>query len=396
MTLPELRFPGFKSEWQKDKLNGVIKSIDAGWSPQCEEYPATLQEWGVLKTTAIVWEGFNENENKKLPFKLAPKKEMEVQANDILITRAGPRNRVGVTVHVDNVRPKLMLSDKIIRIRVSDDHSSKFFAILLANNNAQQQLFSKSSGLATSQTNISQEILLGTALIFPKLPEQKRIASFFTAIDKRVKLLRQKKILMEEYKKGVMNQLLSQERRFKNETGKAFPKWERQTLEAIVKIKKGEQLNKEELTGSGKYPCINGGVLPSGYTDKFNSFKDTITISEGGNSCGYVNFLTTNFWSGGHCYTLSVLDETKTDNTFIFQCLKNKEKEIMRLRVGSGLPNIQKKALQEFTIDIPSSIKEQRQIGAFLSAIDEKLTFVQIQIEQTEQYKNGLLQQMFC
>jgi type I restriction enzyme S subunit len=66
-NVPVLRFPGFAGDWRVDKLKSLIVSIDSGWSPQCEEYPASEDEWGILKTTSVVWEGFNEKENKKLP-----------------------------------------------------------------------------------------------------------------------------------------------------------------------------------------------------------------------------------------------------------------------------------------------------------------------------------------
>ncbi|MBU2951415.1 hypothetical protein KO493_11980 [Tamlana agarivorans] len=52
--VPELRFPEFEGEWGKNILKTRIDSIDSGWSPQCEEYPAFNEEWGVLKTTAVV------------------------------------------------------------------------------------------------------------------------------------------------------------------------------------------------------------------------------------------------------------------------------------------------------------------------------------------------------
>jgi len=66
-------------------------------------------------------------------------------------------------------------------------------------------------------------------------------------------------------------------------------RWNIKELEELSDIVKGEQLNKIDLTESGAFPCLNGGINPSGYTDKFNSEANTITISEGGNSCGYVN-----------------------------------------------------------------------------------------------------------
>ena len=91
---------------------------------------------------------------------------------------------------------------------------------------------------------------------------------------------------------------------------------------------------------------MNGGIEPSGYYDKYNTMPNTISISEGGNSCGYIQFNTVPFWSGGHCYTLQNIKEGYS-NLFLYHYLKAREKEIMALRIGSGLPNIQKKDLEK-------------------------------------------------
>jgi type I restriction enzyme S subunit len=166
-------------------------------------------------------------------------------------------------------------------------------------------------------------------------------------------------------------------------------------LGKVCEVKKGKQLNKEELTETGEYPCINGGINLSGYTDKFNSLENTITISEGGNSCGYINFFKVKFWSGGHNYSIEINNTEETDNDFLFQLLKYNETEIMKLRVGSGLPNIQKKDLVAFPLVFPISKEEQTKIANFLSAIDDKINHCQSQIANTEVWKKGLLQGMF-
>ena len=188
-----------------------------------------------------------------------------------------------------------------------------------------------------------------------------------------------------------MQQLFSQQLRFKDDKGKDFPDWEERKLGEVVLITKGQQLNKETLSLEGNYPCQNGGIEPSGYTDDFNTHENTITISEGGNSCGYVNYMTTKFWCGGHCYALT---EVKLENKFLYQYLKYYQGEIMNLRVGSGLPNIQKSTLSNFKIYKPY-LEEQQKIATFLSAIDVRIEVVNKQIEQSKTFKKGLLQQLF-
>ncbi len=100
--------------------------------------------------------------------------------------------------------------------------------------------------------------------------------------------------------------------------------WELKKIGKIANIKKGHQLNKLDMISNGKYPVINGGIEPSGYINNFNTQENTITISEGGNSCGYVNFISTKFWCGGHCYKL---ENIQIDKKFLFFLLKNEEKK---------------------------------------------------------------------
>lgn len=115
-------------------------------------------------------------------------------------------------------------------------------------------------------------------------------------------------------------------------------------------------------------------MTPSGYTETFNTKANTISISEGGNSCGFVAFNTQNFWSGGHNYTLL---QTKLDVEFLYQNLKKLEPTIMGLRVGSGLPNVQKSRLSEVAVSYPSKIAEQRKIATYLTSLDNLITLHQ-------------------
>lgn len=166
--------------------------------------------------------------------------------------------------------------------------------------------------------------------------------------------------------------------------------WKSNKLGAICKVQKGVQFNKIELAEYGLYPCINGGIEPSGYSDLWNTNEDTITISEGGNSCGYVNFQRTKFWCGGHCYTLLNVQDG-LDYEFLFWALKGKQDLIMDLRVGSGLPNIQQKAIKEFSFISPTSPTEQQKIASILSKLDEAITQTEQLIDKYKKIKEGLM-----
>ena len=106
-----------------------------------------------------------------------------------------------------------------------------------------------------------------------------------------------------------------------------------------------------------------------------------------------MNLSQTKFWCGGHCYALLEINDN-TNFKYLFQILKFLEKKIMRLRVGSTLPNIQMKEINKFLVSIPNH-KEQVKIANILSSIDKKIEFVSHQLEKTKEFKRGLLQQMF-
>ena len=215
----------------------------------------------------------------------------------------------------------------------------------------------------------------------PSLQEQQKIVRLLSLLDERIKV--QNKII-EDLKK--LKSAIS-ERFFTSINGDVV------TLADICDIVKGKQVNGEFLTDSGNYYVMNGGIEPSGYYDDYNTEANTISISEGGNSCGYVQFNTTPFWSGGHCYTIQNITNN-VEKLYLYHYLKCNEDTIMKLRIGSGLPNIQKKDLAKFRVIVPI-IEQQKTISAFLSLLERKVqveTDILIAVQSEKQY---LLRQMF-
>ena len=236
------------------------------------------------------------------------------------------------------------------------------------------------------QPNLSAQIVNNLSIYVPTdCHEQHKIVEVLGTWDKAIQLTRKLIEQKELQKKYLMQQLLSGRTRLKGFTGKWIPC----KLKEICAIRKGEQLNATELKDQGEYPCLNGGIAPSGYTDNWNTEKNTISISEGGNSCGYVNWNPKRFWAGGHCYTLS---DIKANPEFLYFLLKNKEKHIMNLRVGSGLPNIQRSSLENLSLSIPESKEEQSQIGRLLIGVDIGIEFAQKYLAKLEEQKKGLMQ----
>lgn len=176
--------------WTRATVDAVIETMDAGWSPQCEDAPASSNEWGVLKTTAVQWCDFQAFHNKRLPSTLHPRPELAVQAGDVLVTRAGPRKRVGVVATVRETFPTLTISDKLIRLRLRPEVDPRFLEYSLCSPFSQEFLVQRKTGLADAQVNISQKILRETPVAYPPLPEQRRIVAELDALQAEVDALK--------------------------------------------------------------------------------------------------------------------------------------------------------------------------------------------------------------
>lgn len=243
----------------------------------------------------------------------------------------------------------------------------------------------KAIAQGTKVFSISFTLIQKLKVLLPPIEEQRKIVEVLETWDKAIQLTRKLIEQKELQKKYLMQQLLTGRTRLKGFSNK----WGNYKLQELAKIHKGKQLNSTELTATGEYPCLNGGITPSGYTHNWNSEKNTISISEGGNSCGYVNWNPKRFWAGGHCYTLS---ELKADPEFLYFLLKYKEKYIMSLRVGSGLPNIQRNSLENLILYVPNNREEQSRIGRLLVGVDLGGELLQKRLAQLEEQKKGLMQ----
>lgn len=223
-------------------------------------------------------------------------------------------------------------------------------------------------------------------LALPPLPEQKKIAETLSTWDKAIETSEKLTASAESQKRALMQQLLTGRRRLEGYCGD----WRRAKLSGVCTIRKGEQRGRKELEDEGDYPVINGGIEASGYTDEWNAEAGTITISEGGNSCGYVNLIEQRFWSGGHCYTLRDL---QVERGYLFFWLKYEQIKIMKLRVGSGLPNIQKGDLSKFEVAVPER-REQVAIAEILANAEAQVARHGRDRESLRREKKALMQQL--
>ena len=130
-------------------------------------------------------------------------------------------------------------------------------------------------------------------------------------------------------------------------------------LKDITKFSKGTQINGKNLIDDGAYSYLNGGINPSGKWNEFNVAENTVTISEGGNSSGYVNYMNKAFWCGAHCYYL--YDGPK-NSKYLYYALKSQQERLFRIRSGACMPNIKKSDLGNFIIEYEEDETRQEEV----------------------------------
>lgn len=372
-NVPTLRFPNYSSEWQVSPM-GKVCTFRKGYGISKENLssdgtPCIL--YGELYTTyktAIA-------KNIKSKTSLDPTILFHSKKNDVIIPCSGETAEdiaTSVCIPYDDI----LLGGDLTVIRSDLDG-----AFLSNQINSVRKYDIARIAQGKSIVHLQADELKKISIAYPTIDEQQKISGFIDQIDERIEV--QNKIISkyETLIKGLCDIL------FTVTEENVLP------LKSIASIDKGQQINGLSLAKTGKYYYLNGGITPSGYVDDYNTSENTIAISEGGNSCGFVSYNAQKFWSGGHCYTLKIKN-TQCRSKFLFFYLKYREKDIMQLRVGSGLPNIQKKSLENFVVPLPT-FEKQCYIECILESITAKKEIETALLGQFQSQKKFLLSKMF-
>ena len=171
--------------WKWIRFGTIIFDIEAGTSPQCQKRPREIDEWGVIKISAVSWGEFNPSENKALPKSLDPRPELEIKQGDFIMSRANTSFLVGRSVVVERPTQKLLLNDKTLRIYFSKNIEKRFFNIYNNSFFARQYFASIGTGTSDSMKNITRGQIRNLPVPLPPLTEQKRIVA---KVDELMKL----------------------------------------------------------------------------------------------------------------------------------------------------------------------------------------------------------------
>tara|TARA_B110000114_G_scaffold181637_1_gene219420 strand:+ start:992 stop:2248 length:1257 start_codon:yes stop_codon:yes gene_type:complete len=404
--VPQLRFKEFEGEWEKHTLKyllGALVDCEHKTAPYVDDSEYLVVRTNNVKNGQLVYkdikytteEGFKEWTKRTVP-----------KFGDILFTREAP---AGESCLVPEDK-KVCLGQRMVLLKSDESKmTGQYLSSYLQSGSAIRDISNLSIGTTVTRINIADIYNLNCPV--STVPEQQKIASFLSSVDEKIQQLTKKKALLEQYKKGVMQQLFSGQLRFKNENGNPYPDWEEKRLGEVFGVIRGKGISKDQLNDNGETKCILYGQLYTTYNEVVFNVVSRTDTNEGVLSIkGDLLVPSSTTTTGIDLANVTALNEegvllggdisilrSKLDanNVFYAYYLSNHKKyEIAAFAQGSTIVHLSYNHFKVMRIDIPV-IEEQQKIATYLSGIDTKIEAVNNQITQTQSFKKGLLQKMF-
>lgn len=331
-------------------------------------------------------------------------KSSKPKKGDILFTRVGS-NLGNPIVFEEDLEFAIFVSLGIFR--TNNKASNFFIKHWMDSNYFWRQVEQKVAGGA--KNNLNTGWLKEFKLNIPQLPEQQKIASFLSSVDKKIDQLQQKQHLLEQYKKGVMQQVFSQQLRFKDENGNDYPDWEEKKLGGITNYYDGTHQTPKYVKEGVPFYSVEHVTANQFESTKFISEevfekenkrvkleKGDILMTRIG-SIGKAKYIDWDVRASFYVSLALIKNNPSFSGKYLSQYINATpfQRELWKRIIHVAFPQkINLGELGKCIVKLPV-IEEQTKIANFLSAIDKKIELVSTQIENTQQFKKGLLQQMF-
>ena len=399
---PILRFSEFKSSYESeifDDITAITRlagyEYSEYWKEDDNEEIIALRGYNIAKGFLDLRKvSFITN---KLSLQL---KRSKLYKGDIVYPCVGS---IGNAVVIEE-NDKYHIQQNIAKITCNESTSPYYIVQFLTSYYGEKQVYRFNASGA--QPNVLVGSLRNYKINLPSLTEQKKVASFLSAVDEKLQQLTKKKELLSAYKKGVMQKIFSQELRFKDEFGNNYPDWEEKKLVEVFDFRRGKNISenkegKQFLLGMGSV-SEQGKLITKKRTNNNNHLlsKNDLVMPERDIGMGYIIGRVAiideddRYVLGANILSLSPKDDILSH--FIYYQINDNifRKKMRRIINGSAQLMITSKDVIKLQLLLPV-FDEQKKIANFLTSIDKKIELVSTQIENTKVFKKGLLQQMF-
>lgn len=406
--IPNLRFKEFKDIWKKGTIGDYYTNLRTGMTPSRTkpDYFKGDIPWissGELNYSFIekTNESITQEAIKDTNLKIYPPNTLFIAITGL--EAPGTRGKCAMNKVPAATNQSCMAFEEIANVNT-------MFLFQWYKKNGIWLYFNFAQG--TKQQSFNNKLVKDFILNIPSIPEQKKIASFLSAVDKKIEQLTRKKDLLEQYKNGVMQQIFSGKLRFKDENGNDYPNWEVKRIgEITTLLKDGTHGTHKDYPEGVHYLLsaknINNGHISIDDTDRriseeeYNSIYKNYKLQENDillTIVGTIGRVAKYKFERNIAFQRSVAFFRFTNNNaeYMFQFMNGRrfQKELDLRKVISAQPGIYLGDLAKIPIKIPC-IMEQNKIADYLSNIDNKIKYINNQITQTQTFKKGLLQQMF-
>lgn len=394
MALPQLRFKGFTAEWSKKRLDSflerVSKPVDVVDDQEYVQIGIRSHGKGIFHKEAVTGK------------ELGNKRVFWIVPNALVVNIVFAWERA---IAVTSDKESGFIASHRFPMYLPKDGLSdvNFLRYMFITDKGQSYLELASPGGAGRNKTLGQSNFAELKIDLPTAEEQTKIASFLSVVDEKISQLTQKNELLNQYKQGIMQKLFSQQIRFKADDGSEFSEWEYVKIGKYIKeIKENSKIQDEYevLTSSRKglvrqAEYFEGSRLADRDNIGFNIIHPNQITYRSRSDDGLFFFNMNNLGITGIISTYYPVFTMDNGNTrFLAEYLNFHKQEYIKYAVGTSQLVLSINELKNMKFHIPCS-EEQTKIANFLSAIDQKIKKVAQQIEESKQWKKGLLQQMF-
>jgi len=385
---PKLRFPEFKGEWEKKRLEEICDPPKYGLNSAGIEFD------GIHKYLRIT--DIDEITHTFSPTDITTPSEFNdeylLNKNDIVFARTGAST--GKTYLYDSNDGDLYFAGFLIKFHVKDANARfVFYQTLTHKYSKWVHVMSTRSG----QPGINSEEYGSYKIKLPDIHEQQKIADFLSNVDSIITA--ETKILnsLQKKKKALMQKLFTQQLRFKSDDGTDFPEWEEKKLGECVEILDSQRKpieSKERANRKGEYPYYGAsGIID--YIDDYLFDGEYILLGEDGaniiNRTSRLAFIATGkYWVNNHAHIM----KANAYNLNYFICEYLESLDYSKICAGSAQPKLTQDVIRNLTIKAPCKA-EQQKVADCLSSMDSLIQNQQKVVTTWQQRKKALLQQMF-
>lgn len=399
--IPKLRFSEFKNEGEWEYVNGDKLFEPVSNKNHNSDLPilAITQEQGAIPRNMIDYH-VSVTDKSIESYKV-------VEIGDFIISLRSFQGGIEYSNYLGLCSPAYIILRK--KGNIVNDFYRHYFKSISFIRDLNKNIEGIRDGKMVSYTQFS-EILIPK----PLKTEQQKIASCLSSLDDLIEAYSQKLALLNDHKKGLMQNLFPQEgEKVPKYRFKEFEKngdWAEKTLDEVATILKGKGISKADIVEDGDLPCIRYGELYTHYNETISTIKsytnsnpedlvlskanDVIIPASGETQIDIATascVLESGIALGGD---LNII-RSKINGVFLSYYLNNvKKHEIAQMAQGIAVVHLYPNQLKTLQLQIPNP-KEQQKIASCFSALEEIITILTEKIEQLKQHKKGLMQGLF-